>query len=349
MNKYLIFVSYLILIGLYSCDNSQLPLEPLEHFKDCGIKKLIISKRINLDSLDILKPHCIIKKEGVYIIKDQTNSGMIKAWDPSSGKVYKGVHKGNGPNEIISMSSMQLYEGDVYVYDIMRKMMKKISLCDVDTTVIISDDINMQIKNRPFIVALMDGKWLASGYLQKSWINYYSKENQLISSLPFPSFPATDGLDDETKSVIYMSTMLAIKPDGTKVACATQMAGVVSISDCKGDTLVETTRLQYFPAIINLNSVSNVTYSKDSKVGFCDVVCDNDYIYLMYSGRTEKEFGLKSHHCQHILVYDWGGNPIKHYELETPLFTMNYDSDMKIIYGIGYDPEGCIIEYDLNE
>lgn len=349
MNKSIVLILLFLLIGLYSCENTQIPMDPLEHFKEYGTTKLSVSKRIDLDSVGIFKPGGIIKHGDMYVIEYQSDECMLKAWTPASNKLYKGIHKGNGPDDIISMSSMQFYKGDLLLYDIMRKRMKKLDLCEEDTTIKLSDAINLDIKRRPFIVALTDNGWLASGYFQSSWIHYYNNENRLISSLPFPSFLETEGLSDDAKSIIYMSTEIAVKPDGNKMVCATQKAGVVSISDCKPDTLIETVRLQYFPAVVQLNQTTTVTYSKEGKVGFCEVNCDNDFIYLLYSGRTRKDFGMKSHHCQHILVYDWNGKPIRHYELEVPLFTMGYDSERKMIYGIGYEPEGCIIEYELEE
>lgn len=52
---------------------------------------------------------------------------------------------------------------------------------------------------------------------------------------------------------------------------------------------------------------------------------------------------------EHVLIYDWDGKPIKHLMLEKPIYgNLNYDSETHILYGIGYDPEGMILEYDLN-
>jgi hypothetical protein len=56
---------------------------------------------------------------------------------------------------------------------------------------------------------------------------------------------------------------------------------------------------------------------------------------------------MESHHCEHLLVYNWNGVPVKYYHLEIPLYSMKYDKANNSIYGIGYNPEGVFIEYKL--
>ena len=57
---------------------------------------------------------------------------------------------------------------------------------------------------------------------------------------------------------------------------------------------------------------------------------------------------MESHHCEHLLVYDWDGNPIQHYILGIPLSSVKYDKEKNTIYGIAYDPEGVFVEYQLD-
>ncbi len=71
-------------------------------------------------------------------------------------------------------------------------------------------------------------------------------------------------------------------------------------------------------------------------------------MYALYSGRTFTEHGMESHHCEHLLVYDWDGNPIQHYILGIPLSSVKYDKEKNTIYGICYDPEGVFVEYQLD-
>jgi hypothetical protein len=186
-------------------------------------------------------------------------------------------------------------------------------------------------------------------FFETSWIHYYNKEDSLLSSLDFPEFPGADFSNIE-KSLIYLSTLSAIKPDQTMVASVTQKAGVLSIAECTKEALRSKILRCYFPPIVvpvSNGSGISVAYTRDSKVGFCNIDCDDDYIYALYSGRTQ-ESPYEAFYCSYILVYDWEGNPVKCLFLEKPLFSMGYDRENNMIYGISYIPEGCVLEYSLN-
>ena len=73
---------------------------------------------------------------------------------------------------------------------------------------------------------------------------------------------------------------------------------------------------------------------------------------LLYFSRIKvKLFRYNSlvNHCEHLLVYDWDGNPIKHYILDIPMWSMQYDIEKNSIYGIAYNPEGGFIEYQFSK
>ena len=91
----------------------------------------------------------------------------------------------------------------------------------------------------------------------------------------------------------------------------------------------------------------NIAFSKNNKVGFCAVDCDDKYVYALYSGKTFNKFGTLNHHCENLLIYDWNGNPVKRYILDIPLYSMRYNRETHSIYGIAYNPEGILIEYEL--
>lgn len=209
------------------------------------------------------------------------------------------------------------------------------------------------MKSRPFLINLLsNGKMIALGFFQNNWVSYFDRENNLLSGIPFPTFDETDMLPNAALSTIYLSTLISVKPDGEKMVCATQKCGVLSFCSIERDTIITYKQMKYYPPKLNIpkkDNASLIVYSRDNKVGFCGVVSDDKYVFVLYSGRTFNTHNNLSHHCEHLLVCDWGGNSIKHFILDKPLYTMSYDVERKIIYGIGYDPEGVILEYELQE
>ena len=48
---------------------------------------------------------------------------------------------------------------------------------------------------------------------------------------------------------------------------------------------------------------------------------------------------MESHYCEHLLVYNWDGIPVKYYHLEIPLCSMKYDKTNNSIYGMDIIPK----------
>ena len=81
--------------------------------------------------------------------------------------------------------------------------------------------------------------------------------------------------------------------------------------------------------------------------GYKAVDCDDNFIFAIYSGRTRQSHGGKAEHCEHLLVYDWEGNPVKRYILCVAIHTMRYNKENNCIYGLAENPEGVLVEYQL--
>lgn len=339
----------LLLFAVAACTSSPLPADPLLHFAGKKEKLLKVSQKYDLEKYGIYRPSDIHKKDNLYILRDVSDDFTVKIWNTTTDKVYQGVPKGNGPNEVVLLGGIQLQDDQILLYDIQRKSIKEMVLSEAGSTIKLREKRKLSESDRPFIIANRGENIVASGLFRTSWINYYDSDNKLLSSLDFPVFAEQEQLTELEKSLIYMSTLLSIKPDQSKVACATKCGAVISISECDSDKLTEIVQLNYFPAEVETNQFTGVAYTKNHKTGFCDIACDDEFIYVLYSGRTRESHGLDMHYCQYLLKYDWNGNPITRFELEVPLFSMDYDPNTKLLYGVGNDPEGCIFIYNIGE
>lgn len=334
-------------IIFFSCTDDVKVTDPLSDFSSITPTYLSVTNCIDLESYEIYKPGNIVKYDDKYIVQDKYDDYLVKAIELNASTIYNGFHRGNGPDEFTSIGSLQVFDSEPFVYDIAKKQLHKLFFRD---SVIISEVVcSILSEDRPFLVLNTGNGIVGSGVFQKDWIRFYTPKGMLVSALDFPEFSTLDNLTPADNSIIYMSTLMTTKPDGSRITCATQKAGVLSIVECLKDSLVEIVQKKYFPADVVKAPNGQVVYRKEGKVGFCDISCSNDLIYVLYSGKTREASGSTAYHCQHILVYDWDGNPVKHFVLEKELLSAKYDSERNLIYGIGYAPEGCIFEYDLNK
>ncbi len=343
----LLSAAILCSISYSSCIFNETASDPLSDFSFIEPTHLPVINRIELEQYGIYKPGNIVKFDDKYIIQDQSDDYLIKAINAKESAVYKGFHRGNGPEEFILISSLQVVDSVPFVYDIVKKQLHKLSFND---SVITSEIVfTLSTEDRPSLVLNTSKGIVESGVFQEGWIKYSNAKGIQIATLDFPEFSVLDHLTSTDQSIIYMSTLMAAKPDGNKIAFATQKAGVLAIAEYSEDSLAEIVQKRYFPADVVKGANGQIAYRKEGKVGFCDISCSNDLIYALYSGKVRETAGSSAFHCQHMLVYDWDGNPVKHFILEQNMLSAKYDSESNKIYGIGYAPEGCILEYDLNE
>nr|WP_321481217.1 BF3164 family lipoprotein [uncultured Bacteroides sp.] len=345
-----LFLSFIFIAGfLVGCTASPIITDsPLKDFSNKKTEKINVSKSLVLEQYEIYKPCSVIKDGGCYLVENQTNENLINIIDIRKNKVIHGINIGEGPNELISPSSFQRRGNDFFIYDIARKTVYKI--CKGEDSISINKFNQIITNERLLQVYLLPKGFFGLGLMGDSWVTYYN--NLLTSSLDFPDFNNTRNFTNIEKGSLYMSSTITVKPDGAKMVCAAQNAGVISFCNLQSEKMLEYKRLKYHEPLVSpprTAGSSSIAFDRNNKIAFCSSASDNNYVFLLYSGRTFNSHGMSSHHCEHVLIYDWAGKPLKHLILEKPIYgNLNYDSGTHTLYGIGYDPEGVILEYDLS-
>ncbi|RNC63494.1 hypothetical protein D7D25_16315 [Proteiniphilum sp. X52] len=335
------------LLFLLSCNKTI--NNPMQHFDKIPKKELNHSHIINLEKFDILKPIDAIRINNSYMIWDNKNENIFNLIDPISNKVIKGVNIGNGPNEIISPSSFQNQDGKFLIYDISQRRINQIDISS-DTTLIIKKNQEINTNKRLFVINRIGSNIIATGILEDYWLANMTTDGEITSGIEFPAFEETNNTPKVQLSMLYISTLMANTSDNKKVVAVTQKHGVVSFLNYINNSILnEYKQIKYYAPNFTIEERGNIAFSKNNQVGFCGVDCDNDYVYALYSGKTFAKEGMLNHHCENLLIYDWNGNPIKHYVLDIPLYSMRYNEKNNLIYGIAYYPEGILVEYQLDD
>ena len=66
-------------------------------------------------------------------------------------------------------------------------------------------------------------------------------------------------------------------------------------------------------------------------------------VFILYYGELSEDFNGEYYK---LIVFDWNGNPLRMYELDTHLFSITVDYEHKILYGITNSPEYRIIKFN---
>jgi hypothetical protein len=86
------------------------------------------------------------------------------------------------------------------------------------------------------------------------------------------------------------------------------------------------------------------TMESDNKYGCLSTSVSDNFIYILYSGKTMKENAMYS---KTVLVYDWEGNPIKVLELDQELNLISVSQNDEYLVGYVDDGQANLYKYKL--
>jgi hypothetical protein len=82
----------------------------------------------------------------------------------------------------------------------------------------------------------------------------------------------------------------------------------------------------------------------DNKYGCLSTSVSDEFIYILFSGKTMKENAMYS---KTVLVYDWEGNPIKVLELDQELNLISVSQNDDYLVGYADDGQANLYKYRL--
>lgn len=339
----------LISILMAACSAGQTAIiDPEVHFRKVPVEVVSVYSRIYLEKYDVLKPWDVLKKGNVYFVYDYgSRQNTLCKIDLEKGEVRKGVGKGSGPGELQMIERLLLDGNDVTVFDGVKNERYKIVEGETDDSLKVVEyrHIDVELVSYP----TFRGEMMATkNHTGDAWIYLYNKGAE-IGRGDFPHFSETDRLTMQERVSVFRNGQQKFSPDGTKLATCISNGCAIAMYDCSDSSLNERAMLAYYPPVFSLTDYDyqKTALSLDSRAGFLDVACTDKYVYALYSGRVLSDDLFTAYYGNHIFVYDWDGNPVKHYVLDKDLFMLNIDEDNGTLYGVSNDPEGCILEYKL--
>ena len=281
LSKFLL--SLFLSLSLFNCVNKV--QDPLTHFTVTQKEKIKPTKWIALDDYGVLKPIETLKYGDDYIIIGETKENVITSINFSTHKFVSGVTFGNGPNELNRIGQLRKVKDKLLINDISLQKIFEIMIIQ-DSLLQIEPYCEINYNKRLFLFDYLGDNVIATGMFDDYWIGYIDiLHNESLSKIDFPKFEETSHLQEMYKSSLYISSHISVSPNGEKIVVATQDMGVISLSDIKENELIEYRKINYFPPSFSVvgggNQGSGIAKSRDGKVGFCGLDCDDNYIYTL--------------------------------------------------------------------
>lgn len=287
----------------------------------------------------------------LLILNEMFSDKIYKVFDINTGRlIEKCITKGKGPNEVLYPSRIHICDDHIFAqYDKGKKQLLFFLLAEGQDSII-------QFKHKSNVgtekletYPINESDIICTGIFQEGrYCLYNIISGRGTISGEYPEQKELSKLNRANKSIIYQPT-ITLKPDKKKFASFEGMAGYWEIMEINSTAVIKAYSKNYYPPKIDIVA-GQTGFKKDNLYAFHSACCTNNFIYVVYSGRSMNEFGSEYYAGDNLLVYDWNGNPIVNYKLDHSLKIMTFDQKRMQVYGLVTNPvtgEPEIVKYQL--
>ena len=231
--------------------------------------------------------------------------------------VAKGVHIGNGPGEVLEVTSLHRVGNRTYLYD-----GRGGKVCEVQRrdTVLYAVPLDMQKRLCDDLVPLSDNAYLVLPVTQAYSYALADKNGKLTDSLSY--YPAKpDGVSDFTHALACVGT-LAVEENGKHFARALAYDGGIDFFGVNNGRLCHISRYERFGMDYDVLDVGQQvpTLSPTTRVGFSDPAVSTRRYYVLYSEELAVDNPTKET-CT-VCSFDMEGRPLCLYQLDRRISAM---------------------------
>lgn len=308
----------------------------------------------NLRKWNINKPSGLVKQGDRIYIGNPNDKSNVVSFDLKSGEQQQLFSRGRNTGQALYPNSLAKSGNQgITILDIHKGMLFN-APAGIATRVSTLESLQIPLPaGQQHLAAVQAGdRIIATGlYKEGRYLLFTPAQNQSEYFLDYPDHPNHPDIEEYTKSILYASSVLKVRPDNQAFVCGDMYSGLLEI--CRiGNGKIERVKQHIFsyPKVYikeKINGQADVSYSKDNCFGFTDISVSEDRIYAIYSGKTYRNERKNFQKCQTLLVLDWEGNILHTYHIDTPLSNIQYETEENAIYAIGYTPEAALVKIAL--
>ena len=353
MNKY-IFIQYIIIItSVFSACNSNKEYEHTQFFTLQSFKqtKTLEGKSVSFEE-PVKRPVHIYTIDSFLVLINMRTDLFIDRYNLNTlEKTGEYISFGNGPDEMIAPKHVIVQDSDVCILDRGKQKLaiyNKFDFCHnqspvLKKTINFKDFVsNIQLLKNGTIVTTIQSP-------EHQRLSFFNLNGEFIETKGEYPIIKNNELNTIQKMAGYECSIVA-NEEKDKIFVAYNYTDLIEIYDMKGNLI---TRKQgpegFFPSIIIHNNGNEQTIGFEkgkSKDGYFSPIAYKNEIYVLYSGKIYDPDNYDFNN-DFLFVFDWDGNPIRIYNLDTPIFSFTIDPKTDRLYGITNEPEYHIVMMQL--
>lgn len=329
--KYIIY--FLVTCCLWSCTSR----EGKEIQSDFPAKETLAAiDSMDLENRGLLVPFTVNCFDSCFVFSNIRVKNRVSILPHSATNAIDVIYSGDGPDEILQYIPVSNNEKRFLFADRVRGKVFELNLKpDYEHIPIeqFADSIS-----RFFTLAMIDSTYMiGTGLFDKGRFLIYNRENKSIKyAEEYPMNEDIKKLAPYQQSALYAGTLIAVSPNKKHFVAAYN--GLVDFYSMDKDYDLSPRQQKYYhyPSFAIPEEGPVIAHRKDEITGFISICYDSSYVYLLYSSSSLVSAGNTTFSANTILVYNWDGIPVKRYELDNYLLSINIDKDHNL-WGVDKD------------
>ena len=342
-----VFLSGVIAFVLSACGGNHKSNDNLsKNFK--SLRSLVARDSVDLEAMGMLAPmYVTVAEDSVWIAGEGLSSSMLFLLTTRGELVAEGVQIGNGPDEVLEVTSLHRIRGCTYLYDSRSGKLCRVQRRDSVLSVV---PLDMQRRLCDDLVTLSNDAFLTLPLAQDHSYTLTDKAGTVIDSLAY--FPAKpdEGVTDFTHSLACVGP-LAVTADGKHFARALVYDGGVDFFGVDSLRLFHIARYERFGMDYDVIDVGQAvpTLSPTTKVGFPDLAVSAHRYYAQYSEAPAA--GNSTREACTVCSFDLEGRPLNLYLLDRNASAIAVTPDDERLFAVGcaagQEESVYLFSYDL--
>ncbi len=317
------------------------------------VQKIIFHK-VKLSDDDLLKPYDLLIVDSLTILRDPFNGKLLSIIDINRERLTNRVISiGRGPNEVIGANIFKMRGKQLQVVDV---SVRKTQIHNLDSLLegietpaksIIYD--KFPIEKDEFLLSvqfLNEDNVIAIGAFADGRFRVYNIKS--LKSYPVSEFPEDYSREHSIESNFTKLTafqgLIQGKPDNTKFLYYSHMCYNFEILEFQVGRLTKVSEKSLNFPLYGRSSDGSAVFKRENKLSFAYSDVTNDFIYLLYIGRSLVDHSENYTYGNEIHVFDWDGNEKIKYLLNRDVKAISVDARNNKIYGLSINPESLTPE-----
>ncbi len=301
------------------------------------------------DSIDC--PPCIVNpekfllyKDNFWILDSSSPSEVIHVINHKGEKIASGLSEGNGPNEVLEVTSIREINGLVYIYDSPKGILSLTSFEDsifsldvVAASIRLMDDAAI-LKNKNLLLLPIGSK--------NSYCIQDGKSKTTIDSLSY--FPTAPKGVNQDYHALACTGLFEIIGDNNYAARIIAYDGGIDFFHIGEKSITNIKRVANFEMEYSVNDQGMPIPNEKSKIGYTAITSSKNMFFATFS--DDKVFENTTGMTNQIHVFSQTGEPLRRYILDRNVIDIQISPIGNFLYAIGCDNNDTykIYSYHLN-